>query len=630
MGRLDARAVTGAALRRFERRLFLDLRRLEALIRDSRIEKDVYRVGVEQEMFLIGDGHRPASKAMEVLEALDDPRFTTELARFNLEANLPPMVLSGDLLSRMEASLEEVMTLAADAARRVGVDVCLTGILPTLRLSDTTLDNLTPLPRYRVLNEALARLRRQQPYSIHLTGADEFHATHDNVMFEALNASFQIHLQVGAHEFSRLYNVAQLVAGPILACSANSPLLFGRRLWRETRIGLFQQSIDTRGPQPNARRRAPRGSFGRGWVTGGIMEILRENVAQHAVLLDAGDEDPADEDPPGLSALQLHNGTVWRWNRPCYGITNGIPHLRIESRYLPSGPTIPDEVANAALWLGLMSAFAKDRADPADSMPFVDAAENFFAASRLGLSAEMTWLDGRGWQARDLLTKELLPRAREGLQRKGVVASDIETYMGIIEERVATGRSGARWILDSHERLENVASEAERLSAITGAMRRQQGEGLPVARWSPARLADSGGWKHHYLRVDQFMNQELRTVHPEESVRRAAIIMDWGRIRHVPVEDGDELVGLVSYRCIIRLVAESRLEEDELLPVRKVMKTDLVTIPPDTLSVDAIRLMNQRGIGALPVVKDGRLVGIVTEHDFTLIARGLLEERLGP
>ena len=233
MGRLDARAVSGEELRRFEKRLFTDLRKLSEMIGEGRIEEGVYRVGVEQEMFLIGEGNRPAPMAMEVLKELDDPSFTTEIARFNLEANLEPMMMSGDLLSRTEKRLEEVMEAAAEAARRVGVDVCLTGILPTLRLSDMTLDNMTPLARYHVLNEALSRLRGHEPYHLHMAGADEIHSTHDNVMPEGCNASFQIHLQVGASEFTRLYNLAQLVTAPILACSPNSPLLFGRRLWRK-------------------------------------------------------------------------------------------------------------------------------------------------------------------------------------------------------------------------------------------------------------------------------------------------------------------------------------------------------------------------------------------------------------
>ena len=628
MGRLDARVVSGEELRRFEKRLFTDLRKLSDMIQEGRIEEGVYRVGVEQEMFLIGDGNRPAPMAMEVLKELDDPSFTTEIARFNLEANLEPMLMSGDILSRTEKRLEEVMSAAAEAARRVGVDVCLTGILPTLRLSDMTLDNMTPLARYHALNEALSRLRGYEPYHLHMEGADEIHSTHDNVMPEGCNASFQIHLQVGAAEFSRLYNLAQLVTAPILACSCNSPLLFGRRLWRETRIGLFQQSLDTRGARATERQRAARGAFGRDWISGGVLEILRENITHHSVLLDAGEEHEDDEDPPRLSALTLHNGTVWRWNRPCYGVTEGKPHLRIESRYLPSGPTIPDEVANMALWLGLMSALSGDGVEPHEAIPFADVAENFLAASRLGQKAELTWLDGKHWPVRDLLLEDLLPRARDGLARKQVDSSDIDHYIGIVEERVRTGRSGARWMLDGYESLRSHASLSERLSAITGAARRQQGAGIPVARWELPTLGDSGGWKHHYLRVDQFMTRDILTVHPDESVRRAAILMDYGRIRHVPVEENEKLVGIVSYRTIIKLVAESGLDENEFLSVREVMKKDPISIPPSTPSMDAIRLMNEKGVGSLPVVEDGRLVGIVTEHDFTFIARGLLEEKL--
>ena len=631
MGRLDARAVAGEDLRRFEKRLFADLRRLGAMIDAGEIESGVYRVGVEQEMFLIGEGHRPAPKAMEVLAELDDRRFTTEIGQFNLEANLDPLALTGDFLSRMERQLDEVMTVAAEAARRVGADVLLTGILPTLQRSDLGLDNMTPLPRYAVLNEALLRARGGQPYHIHLGGVDELHTHHGNVMLEAANASFQVHLQVSAEEFSRVYNLAQLIAAPILACSVNSPLLFGRRLWRETRIGLFEQSIDTRSIRAGVRTRASRGAFGRDWVTGGVIELLRDNITHHSVLLDAGgtEEEAEGPGPPRLSALSLHNGTVWRWNRPCYGATDGKPHLRIESRYLPSGPTIPDEVANAATWLGLLSALSGDGVEPQERLPFAAVVENFLAASRHGLAAEFAWLDGRQWRARDLLIEELLPRVRDGLARKNAKPEDIERYVAIVEERVQSGRTGSHWILSGLASLENQASPTERLSAIAGSARRQQGRGIPVARWEPPMLSESGGWKHHYLRVEQFMSTDIRTVHPDESVRRVAILMDWSRIRHVPVEEDGRLVGIVSYRTIIKLVAESGLEEDELLPVRDVMKTEVVSISPTTLSVDAIRLMNDRGVGSLPVIEDGRLVGIVTEHDFILIARGLLEERLG-
>ncbi len=629
MGKMEARPVTGEELRRFEQRLFRDVRTLDGMIRSGEIEEGVYRVGVEQEMFLVGEAYRPAPMAMEVLREANDPRFTTEIARFNLEANLEPMRIEGDFLRRMEQELEAVMKLASAAAGRVGVEVCLTGILPTLRLSDLTLENMTPLARYRTLNEALSRARRGEPYHLRITGVDEIQATHDNVMLESCNASFQVHLQVGAEEFSRVYNLAQLVAGPVLALAANSPLLFGRRLWRETRIALFQQAIDTRTAGPHERERAGRGAFGRDWIREGVIEIHRDNIAHHPVLLDAGEEDDPEENPPALSALCLHNGTVWRWNRPCYGVTDGKPHLRIENRYLPSGPSLPDEVANAALWLGLMSGLSGEGVDPAEKMPFADAVENFIAAGRLGLNAEMNWIDGRNWRIADLLGQELLPRVRDGLARKNVDSRDVDHYVGILEERVRAGRTGSLWMLDGYNRLARQASRSELMSAITGSALKQQREGIPVARWQPPTPDDAGSWKHHYMRVEQFMTTELNTVHPDESVRRAAILMDWRRIRHIPVEEDDRLVGLISYRTIIKLVAESGLEENELLSVRDAMKTDLVTISPRTTSVEATRIMNERGIGALPVVQEGRLVGIVTEHDFMFIARSLLQENLG-
>ena len=268
-----------------------------------------------------------------------------------------------------------------------------------------------------------------------------------------------------------------------------------------------------------------------------------------------------------------------------------------------------------ALWLGLMSALSGDGVEPHEAMPFADVSENFLAASRLGLKAELTWLDGKHWPVRDLLLEELLPRAREGLARKEVDSRDIDHYIGIVEERVRTGRSGARWMLEGYESLRPHASLSERLSAITGAARRQQGAGVPVARWEPPTLSDSGGWKHHYLRVEQFMTRDILTVHPDESVRRAAILMDWGRIRHVPVEEDQKLVGLVSYRTIIKLVAESALDEDEFLPVREVMKTDPISIPPSTPSMAAIRpgVMAGTAYGAAKAASRNYIMGLGAE-----------------
>lgn len=616
------------------RNLLDDLRALERMLEDGWIEANLRRVGAEQEMFLVGPGFRPASIATDVLDVIDDRHFTTELARFNLEANLDPLVFEGDCLSKMEAQLVELVAKARDTAQKCGGDIALCGILPTLRKSDLGLDNMAPVPRYFALNRAMTKLRRGS-YDFQIKGIDELIVKHDSVMLESCNTSFQVHFQVAAHEFARLYNIAQAVAGPVLSACTNSPLLFGRRLWRETRIALFQQAVDTRSSSHELRERRPRVSFGREWVRKSVTELFQEDIARFKILLGGDyDEDPFAEiragRAPKLKALSLHNGTVYRWNRPCYGITNGKPHLRIENRYLPSGPSIIDEVANAALWFGLVSALARDIDDVTEHLDFEDALSNFTAAARNGLSSEFTWLDGEETPARDLLCKKLLPMARSGLERGNIDGNDIDRYLGVIDKRVRSKQTGAQWFHESLSEMKGRGTEGERMSALTASMVRQQKEGRPVSEWETASVEDSGGWKNHYVLVEQFMTTDLFTVNEDEPIDLVASLMDWEKIRHVPVEDHeDRLVGLVSYRSLIHLMAQGELaKRGEPIPVSEVMKRDLVTVGPGTTTLEAVALMKEKGIGSLPVVKDDKLIGIVTERDFMDIASELLEEKL--
>jgi len=626
--------ITGEQLRLFMRHLLDDLRALGRMLEDGWIESDVRRVGAEQEMFLVGPAWRPASIVTDVLDIIDDPHFTTELARFNLEANLDPLEFGGDCLSKMERQLDALVHKAREAAQRCGGDVALCGILPTLRKSDLGLDNMAPVPRYFALNRAMNKLRGGA-YDFQIKGIDELMVKHDSVMLESCNTSFQVHFQVSGKEFARLYNIAQVVAGPVLAACTNSPLLFGRRLWRETRIALFQQAVDTRSSSHLLRDRSPRVSFGRDWVKKSVTELFQEDIARFKILLGGNhDEDPFAEldagRAPKLKALRLHNGTVYRWNRPCYGIIDGKPHLRIENRYLPSGPSVVDEVANAALWFGLVSALARDDEDVTERIAFEHALANFTAAARNGLASELVWLDEEEIPARDLLCDKLLPMARTGLERGGVDASDIDRFLGVVEKRVSSKQTGAQWFHDSLQEMKGRGTEGERMSALTSSLVRQQKEGRPVAEWESASLEESGGWQNHYTLVEQFMTTDLFTVNEDEPIDLVASLMDWERIRHVPVEDHeDRLVGLVSYRSLIHLLAQGEFaNRAEPIPVSEVMKRDLVTVDPSTTTLEAVALMKAKGIGSLPVVKDGQLIGIVTERDFMDIASELLEEKL--
>ncbi|CAN90207.1 hypothetical protein sce0051 [Sorangium cellulosum So ce56] len=625
----------------FMRALLDDVAALERLLLEDRIESGVRRIGAEQEMFLVDRALRPAPLALEVLERAADARLTTELARFNLEANLTPLPFGGDCLRRLEAELSEVIGRAADAARAAGADVLLTGILPTLRAGDLRLENLTPAPRYHELNRALLRLR-QGDFRVSIHGLDELEMTHDNILLESCNTSFQVHLQVGAREFASLYNLAQAVTAPVLAAAVNSPLLLGQRLWHETRIALFETSVDTRPSALEGRQQRPRVHFGDGWVHGGVLDLFREDIARFRVIMTADPGEPpaavlARGEAPDLKALRVHNGTVYRWNRPCYGALAGVAHLRIESRALPSGPTVLDEVANAAFFFGLMSGLAAEHPRIDLEMPFEDAKANFFAAARHGLKAQLTWLGGRSLPAPELILSHLLPAARAGLSAAGIDAADVDRYLGVVEERVRCGQTGAQWALGSLAAMAGRGTPELRSRALCAAMLARQreearggGAGRPVHAWEPAALEDDLDLvRDSYRTVGQFMSTDLFTVRPTDIVDFAASVMAWRHVRHVPVEDEQgRLVGVVSHRALLRLVARGAAAppSGSAPPtVASIMRPDPVTVAPDTPTLEAMRIMREHRVGCLPVVAGERLVGIVTQRDLLDVSAALLE-----
>jgi CBS domain-containing protein len=608
-----------------------DLQALERMLDERMFETDVTRIGAEQEMFLVDASWQPAPDAVAVLAAIADGHFTTEVGAFNLELNLDPQVFTSDCLSRVEAQLDQLLTVARACAGAAGLGVVLAGILPTIRKGDLSLENMVQNPRYLALNTALMSLRGEA-YELHIKGTDELRVRQESVMAEACNASFQVHLQVTPDSFVNLYNIAQLLAGPVLACATNSPLLFGKRLWAETRIALFEQSVDTRRPGHHLRERSARVTFGTDWVRSSVIDLYKEDITRFRPVL-APDEyvDPFSElvagRAPSLDALRLHTGTVWRWNRACYGITDGVPHLRIENRVLPSGPSVVDEVANAAFWLGLMRALGDRHPEVSRTMPFEQVRSNFVAAARQGLAAKLTWLDGSEVAADALALDVLLPLADDGLATVGVDAADRERYLGVVERRIRSGYTGSRWVMTSLNAMRNQGTAGQRLNSLTAAMVARQRSGTPVHEWSSANLDEGGEWRHNFVSIEQLMTTDLVTVAEDDPVELAANLMDWHRIRQLLVEDDEHrLIGLVSYRAILRLLARGATNGEVV--VGDVMKRDPVSVPPDMAPLQALQLMRSFGVGALPVVVDRQLVGIVTEHDFMNVAGLLLLEQL--
>lgn len=612
-----------------------DLRALDYMINHDLIESGVHRLGAEQEMFLIDRSLRPAPLAMEVLAGLNEPRLTTEIARFNLEANVTPQVVTGKCFAELRDELEELLGKARESAAQLDADVLLAGILPTLRLSDLTLDNLSPNPRYRELNRAVTELRGG-PFSIHIKGVDELQIEHDNLMMESCNTSFQIHFQVGPKEFVNAYNTAQAITAPVLAAAANSPILFGKRLWQETRLALFQHSADERSPVLQARSQPTRVGFGERWLKNSVLELFHDQLSRFRPIMIAVPEHDSLEmlargETPPLSSLFMHNGTVWPWNRACYGVTNGVAQLRIENRALPAGPTVIDEVANTAFFIGLMLALPQEYGDISQRLDFDDAKANFFAAARYDLRAQLRWIEGRSSSATSLILEQLLPLARQGLMSADVNGADIDQYLGIIEERVKARQTGARWILKSLSSMDALEPKDLRYRELAGRMLQEQREGKPVHQWEVMSPGEATDWRQSYQTVEQFMSTDLFTVRPDDLVDLAASVMDWRHVRHVPVEDAKgHLVGLVTHRALLHLFSHGgRSQAEKPLTVKEIMKTDPLTVTPSTPTLEAMEMMQNNKVGCLPVVDDGRLVGILTSYDFLAGAARIFREYLG-
>ncbi len=628
-----------AQMQNFVRLLLNDVRAMEYMLENDWFETGITRIGAEQEMCMVHDKTlKPACIAVEALEKMKKWDWVeTELARFNLETNLTPREFTGKCLSLMEN--ENIKNLASirKVVNKMGADIILTGILPTLNKDDLGFHNLTPKKRYFALMESMKQQLIGNDFELRLTGIDELLVRHDSPLLEAVNTSFQVHLQVDPKDFVKMYNIAQALAAPILAMAANSPIVFGRRLWHESRIAMFQQAIDTRTTHDHMRERYPRVSFGNGWLKDSVLNIHREDIARFRVLISSDVEEDAFEKisekiAPKLRALQVHNSTVYRWNRPCYGISpNGKPHLRIENRVIPAGPTVLDEVANAAFWLGAMMGMADKVNDVTEHISWSDVRDNFGKAARFGIDSNFTWFKDQKIGVCELVRKELIPIARAGLKKMKVVQKDIDRYMDVIEGRAKAHMNGARWQLRAFTKLKEETTRDEALSVLTASIIENQNKGLPGHKWKMPELTDLKEYRPSKIKVEEFMQTDLFTVQKDDIIELVAEMMDWREISFTPVENtkGD-LVGLVSSKMILRhLVKGNRLNEKGTGTVKDIMLTTPTTISPNATILEAMAAMRDAKVGCLPVVKGKELIGVITQMDFLRIS-GRLIERLEP
>lgn len=418
------------------------------MLRESRFELERPLAGLEIELNIVDAHGEAAMRNAQVLAAIEQPDWATELGQFNIEINIEPQELAGDGPLRLEDDVRRRLNHAEERARSQDGRLVLIGILPTLREQDIGEGTLSANPRYRLLNEQIFAARGEDLH-LCIEGVEHLDTHADSVAPEAACTSVQLHLQVSPEAFAPHWNAAQAVAGPQVALAANSPYLFGRELHRESRIALFEQATDTRPAELKTQGVRPRVWFGERWITS-VFDLFEENVSYYPALLPlCEEEDPRAELEQGripqLHELTLHNGTIYRWNRPVYAVVDGLPHLRVENRVLPAGPSVADIAANAAFYYGLMRVLPFAERPVWSQMSFRAAEDNLAAAARHGLDARLYWPGLGEVPAAELILRRLLPMAREGLASWGVDAPVADRLLGIVEGRCLTGRTGATW-----------------------------------------------------------------------------------------------------------------------------------------------------------------------------------------
>lgn len=592
--------------------LLKDIEALEIMFTKNVFEKTPIRIGAEQEFCLTTNDFFPNNNSTEILSDVDDPHFTNELGKYNLEINSDPLELKTDCFRVLESQLNDLLKKAQNAASLKDSKVLLTGILPTLRLKHISEKYMTNMPRYHVLNEAIKASRRED-FNIHIRGVDELNLVHNCVMLEACNTSFQTHLQINPDELVDKYNWSQAIAAPVLACCTNSPLLFGRELWAETRVALFSQSIDTRTNSFIHHEKQSRVSFGTCWERGTVTDIFKGHISKFDSILGLSEYEDSlellkNKEIPKLRTLQLHNGTVYKWNRVCYGVGGGRPHLRIECRYIPAGPTLTDEIANMVFWVGLMIGQPKEFRDIHTKMDFKDVHGNFLKTCRNGIESLLFW-NNKLVSARELLLDVFIPMAKKGLKDADLNQADIDKYMNVIERRVNT-QTGSQWIIKNYRNLQKTKTNFDALQDITAFMHQYQLSEKTIDSWKQIN-SDLALFQNQERIVKHNMKTQILLINKNDSLELALSIMKWNNIHHLPIiNNRKELTGLLTWSDMIRLG-----NEDLNLRVKDVMTKELITITQEDTLEKAKMLMKTNAINCLPVVRKKELMGILTSSD---------------
>jgi CBS domain-containing protein len=592
-----------------------DIEAFERMWHENAFIQTPIKIGAEQELCIVNQNFEPSKSALDLLNSIDDPHYTNELGLFNLEINLDPIDLNTSCFRVTEQNLLNLLKKGQESANLIGEQILMTGILPTISPKHLDFDYMTPIPRYETLSKMLYSIRGGH-FEIYLQGVDELIASLGSVLFEACNTSFQLHLQIKPQEFVDKFNWSQMIAGPVLSACTNSPILFGRELWAESRIALFKQSLDTRSSKNHLRKKLPRVYFGSDWLSDSPVNLWKNELMRFPLLLTSDDLEDSIKvldqgGTPKLRAIRLHTGTTYTWNRLCYG-PGREAHLRIECRYLPAGPSAVDEVANFAFWVGLMNSLPENWKNTTKDISFKDVKGNFIKAARNGLSTVFNWY-GKNIPAKQLILETLLPISKQGLENCKIDQQDIEKYLGIIEQRIRGEQTGSDWIIKNyrfHRKNSNSATQ-ELVAQIIN----YQKENTPVHEWKVKTqkntTAEIGENKIEYT-VGNLMSTDIFTINEDASLDFVERIMAWNNIHHLPVENhSGNLVGIITDG----ILEKSKKSKKKVKYAADIMLTNLVSVDKDTSITELEAILSKHKLAGLPVVYNDKLIGMITTND---------------
>lgn len=465
---------TDEDFKQFRKKLGAETELLSRWFHDKQFSSAPPVAGFELESWLVDEQMHPAPVNDTFLKQLNDPLASPELASFNVEFNSTPRQLKKHVFSAMHAELVQLWKRSKEVATSLDTRLAMIGILPTVNDEDLSLANMSKMQRYRALNREVIHLRKGKPLVFDINGEEHLHVVYRNVMLESVATSFQIHIQVSQENAVQVYNASMILSAPMIAISANSPFLFGKNLWSETRIPVFEQAVAIGGFEAAAFGPIRRVTLGSGYVRKSLMELFYENIEHYPVLLPEQFAEPEEQ----LRHLRLHNGTIWRWNRPLIGFDqDGSPHLRIEHRVVPAGPSIIDTIANAAFYYGVLFGICASFNDLESRIGFDKVRDNLYRAARFGMHTQLNWLDNTSQPAHDLL-QQLITYAQSGWQQLGISEDDQHTYLNVISDRLESGMTGSQW------QRAFIKKYGKDFPALLAAYLEHQESGLPVSHWT--------------------------------------------------------------------------------------------------------------------------------------------------